>query len=40
MLGQNRDLIQVLKLEWMIIGGKRDVFIFGARFRGLDTWHV
>ena len=38
-LGQGRDLRQVLQLEWVIVGGKRDVFIFESRFGGSDTWH-
>ena len=29
-LGQNLDLRQVFQLEWVIVGGKSDVFIFEA----------
>ena len=39
MLEQGRDPRQVPPLEWVIVGGKRDVFIFEARFGGSDTWH-
>ena len=29
-LKQSLDLRQALQLEWVIVGGKRDVFIFEA----------
>ena len=40
---QSLDLRQVLQLEWVIVGGMRDVFIIEARFfvviRGSNFWH-
>ena len=35
LLGQSRDLRQMLQLEWVIVSEKRDVFVFEARFVGI-----
>ena len=37
MLRQSQDLRQVPQLEWVIVGGKGNVFIFEACFGESDT---
>ena len=37
-LEQTRNLRQVLQLEWVIVSGKRDVYIFEACFGGIRLW--